>query len=86
MRGQYENKLAPVAENKSYRVPTGSVDEVVRVRLLEGGPVPQLDIRTFRRSPSDLSEDAFRPTSHAVTIEAQFAVELVEAIQRATAE
>ena len=70
-------------ENKGHRVPTGSVDAEGRVRVLRDGPVPLLDIRTFRRSPADLSADAFHPTAAAFTCELQFAAELISAIEKA---
>jgi hypothetical protein len=47
--------------------------------------VPRLDIRTFRRSPAEMSADAFLPTAAGVTLEAQFAEELIATIQKARA-
>ena len=82
-----ENK-ATTAEPVKYRVPTGQLDAQVFARVLDGGthgPVPLLDVRTWRRSPADVSEDAFTPTAGGVTIEAQFAPVLLEAIGRVKA-
>jgi hypothetical protein len=83
-----ENKMLPHAnlENKGQRVPTGQVDAEGRVRVLRDGPVPLLDIRTFRRSPADVSADAFHPTAAAFTTELQYAEDLAEKILRAAAE
>ena len=86
-----ENKMlqAPL-ENKAgmeppkYRIPTGRVDAVVFARVLEDtGPVPVLDLRTWRRSPADVSEDAFQPTSQPPVIELQYVPGMLEAIARA---
>lgn len=76
----YENKiLATPTENKDERVPTGQIDAEVRVRRIEDGAVPTIDVRMWRRSPAELSADAFLPTAAGVTIEAQFA-ELLRAV------
>ena len=80
-----ENK-ATAAEPVKYRVPTGQLDAQVFARLLYGGThgaVPLLDVRTWRRSPAEVSEDAFQPTAAGVTIKAQFAPLLLEAIGKA---
>jgi hypothetical protein len=79
-----ENKQ-DTPEDRGYRVPLGKVDAEGRVRIIHDGPVPLLDIRTFRRSPADVSADAFRPTIAAFTLELQYADELIEAIQKARA-
>ena len=55
------------------------------MRRVTDGPVPTIDIRTFRRSPAEVSADAFLPTAAGVTIEAQYAELLLEAIQKARA-
>jgi hypothetical protein len=81
----YENKVMPAVENKGARVPTGQVDAEGRVRILRDGPVPLLDIRTFRRSPADVSAEAFHATASAFTCELQYADELIKAIQKARA-
>ena len=82
----YENKvLQTPTENQGERVPKGQVDAEVRVRRVTDGPVPTIDIRTFRRSPAEVSADAFLPTAAGVTIEAQYAELLLEAIQKARA-
>ena len=57
-----------------YRVPTGDVEARVFARRVEDGShgvVPVLDLRTFRRSPSEPSDkdDAFHPTAAGVTVE-----------------
>jgi hypothetical protein len=67
------------------RVPTGQADAGLRVRVLTDGPVPRLDIRTFRRSPAKMSADAFPPAAAGVTLEAQFAEKLIATIQKARA-
>jgi hypothetical protein len=50
-----------------------------------GGAVPAIDIRPFRRSPAEVSTDAFLPTAAGVTIDAQFADLLLEAIEKSRA-
>jgi hypothetical protein len=77
---------APAAEPVKYRCPTGELDAGVFARVLEGGThgaVPILDVRTWRRLPAEVSEDAFRPTAFGVTVQAQFAPVLLEAIASA---
>jgi hypothetical protein len=91
IRGASENKmLAGPVETKAtrYRVPTGDVDARVFARVLDGethGAVPVLDLRTFRRSPSEPSDkdDAFHPTGAGVTLELRFVPSLLEAIAKA---
>jgi hypothetical protein len=57
----------------------------VRVRRIDTGSVPQIDARVWKRSPAELSVDAFVPTAAGVSIEAQYAEELIAAIQKARA-
>jgi hypothetical protein len=81
-RSAVENKAADVP---SYRCPTGQVDAEIRVRVRhDSGPVPMLELVTCRRSPADVSAEAFHPTAHSVVIEAQFGEVLIAAIHRAT--
>jgi hypothetical protein len=84
---QFENKMVqPTSlENKGHcRVPTGQIDAEVRVRAIqEEGAPDKLDVRMFRRSPADLSDDAFRPTAAGITLELQFADVLLEQIAKA---
>jgi hypothetical protein len=47
--------------------------------------VPLLDVRYWKRSPADVSADAFRPTAAGVTLELQYAGELIAAIKKARA-
>jgi hypothetical protein len=82
-----ENK-ATAAEPVKYRVPTGQLDAQVFARVLYGGThgaVPLLDVRTWRRSPAEVSNgpEAFHPTAGGVTVQAQFAPLLLEAIAKA---
>jgi hypothetical protein len=92
----YENKALQVRDNKalkvdlenkaadmpSYRCPTGRENAEVRVRKIDDGPLPMLDIREFRRSPADLSNE-MHPTAHGVVIQAQYAEHLIEQIKAA---
>ncbi len=83
--GTLEHK-APAAAPVRYRVPTGELDAAVFARLLEAGThgaVPLLDLRVWRRSPAEVSDDAFLPTAAGVTVQAQFAPALLEAIAKA---
>lgn len=83
----YENKaLKADLENKAeaphFRCPTGRENAEVRVRKIDDGPVPMLDIREFRRSPADLSNE-MHPTAHGIAVQVQYGEVLLEAIQRA---
>jgi hypothetical protein len=74
---ELENK----AEPEHWRVPTGQVDAEARVRVIrEESAPPVLAVRTFRRSPSEVRADAFRPTAAAVTVQLQYAELLAEQI------
>jgi hypothetical protein len=80
-----ENKATAAAPVKS-RYPTGELDAAVFARVIDGethGRVPLLDVRQWRRSPVEVGEDAFRPTAFGVTVQAQFAPVLLEAIAKA---
>ena len=80
-----ENKATAAAPAK-YRAPTGEIDAAVFARVLDGGThgaVPVLEVRTWRRSPAEVSDDAFQPTGAGVTVQAQFAAPLLEAIAKA---
>ena len=78
-----ENK-ATAAEPVKYRVPTGQLDAQVFARLLDGGThgaVTLLDVRTWRHSPAEVSNDpeAFHPTAGGVKVQVQFPPALLEA-------
>jgi hypothetical protein len=84
--GRYENKRMPPAEHKTHRCATGEIDREIRARLLDGGThgvVPLLDVRDWRRSPAEVSADAFTPTAAGVTVQAQYVPALLEAIASA---
>lgn len=69
-------------QDKGLRVPTGQIDAELRVRVNRDGVLPVLDIRTFRRSPAEVSADAFHPTAGGVTLDLQYADLLLEAIAK----
>ena len=78
--------VTPAAEPVRYRCPTGEVGAEIYARVLDGGThgtVPLLDVRTWRRSPADLSANAFHPTAAGLTVQAQFGPALLEAIAKA---
>ena len=66
------------------RVPTGDVDRVLTVACDWTARPPLLLITTLRRSPADVSEDAFRPV-HTTVLQAQFGELLLERIREAIA-
>ena len=68
-----------------YRAPSGAVDTELRVQMLREHPsgVPHLEIALWRRSPCDVSPQAFHPTAEPVCLQAQFGPALLRAIQRA---
>jgi len=61
---------------------THTVDAEGRVRIMRDGPVPLLDISTFRRAPSDVSSDAFRPTAITMVVHRVTATNLALSIGR----
>jgi hypothetical protein len=68
------------------RCPTGwSVDAEVRVSVREDRTPAELEVRLYRRSPSDLSADAFTATGAGFSVQLQFAETLIEAISKAAA-
>jgi hypothetical protein len=82
--GTTENKM--MAEPARYRCPTGEVDAVIFARQLDGGThgaAPLVDVREWRRSPAEVSEDGFHPTGAGFAVQAQFAPMLLEAIAKA---
>jgi hypothetical protein len=82
-----ENKMmaAPLENKGGHRVPTGAIDRRLAVRLDTSGPVPALVIETLGRSPAEVADDAFHPIGTAVSLELQYADELISAIAKARA-
>jgi len=63
------------------RVPTGEIDRELGVSVSTDAPVPVVQIRTYRRSPCELSDTGFAPTDEPVRLELQFAELLADAIR-----
>jgi hypothetical protein len=72
------------ARTSGARVPTGDLDRIVTVAVDWTARVPLLLITTLRRSPSEVSDDAFRPV-HTITMQAQYGEVLLERIREAIA-
>ena len=66
-----------------HRVPTGHVDATVGVHVLDGPGVPVLVISTWRRSPAEVSEDAFIEMQERVALQLHYAPLLLEQIRSA---
>ncbi len=66
------------------RVPTGELDRVLEVAVDSTARPPLLVLTTLRRSPAEVSDEAFRPV-HVTTLQLQYADVLIARIRAAVA-